>query len=439
MSSLAYMAMRAGKTVGGSDRSESQAVKELQKAGCRVVIGHFEESVKDYDLVVYTAAVSEDSPELRGARGLGIPTMSRGAYLGDVMLAYPRRIGVSGTHGKTTTTTLLSHIAIETGADPTVMNGALSKTLDANAYRIGNGNCFLYEACEYKASFHDFHPTTAVITNIELDHTDFYPSLDSMIEAFRLSLKGAEIAVVNRDNEGAMQAVADFSGKTVTFSLSDRSADYTVRDLKSENGRSHFTLVVRGKEETEITLPLPGRFNVENALAAIAAACENGIPLDRACRSLRAFEAPDRRFEVLYRGAFLLADDYAHHPSEIAATLKSARELIGAGGRVITVFQSHTYTRTHDLFDGFVEALSLADLVLMPDIFAAREVNTLGVSSAALCKAIGDRATYLADFDEITKTLLQIARPGDVILTMGAGDVNKIGYKLKAILESDPI
>ena len=165
MSSLAHMAMRAGKTVGGSDRSESQAVKALQEAGCHVVIGHHEDSVKGYDLVVYTAAVSEDSPELRGARTLGIPTMSRGAYLGDVMLAYPRRIGVSGTHGKTTTTTLLSHIAIETGADPTVMNGALSKTLGANAYRIGKGDCFLYEACEYKASFHDFHPTTAVITS----------------------------------------------------------------------------------------------------------------------------------------------------------------------------------------------------------------------------------------------------------------------------------
>ena len=201
MSSLAHMALFVGNTVGGSDRSDSPMLQSLTEAGCHTVIGHRPENVHGYSLVVYTAAVGKDSPELTEAARLGIPTMSRSEYLGILMQSYEKRIGISGTHGKTTTTTLLSHIAIQCGKDPTVMNGALSKTLDKKAYRIGQEKTFIYEACEYKASFHDFYPTTAVITNVELDHTDFYPSLFAIIEAFRLSLKRADTAVINDDDE----------------------------------------------------------------------------------------------------------------------------------------------------------------------------------------------------------------------------------------------
>lgn len=434
MSSLAYMALREGRRVGGSDRSLSPTVKALGEAGCQTVIGHFEDSVDGYDLVVYTAAVSEDSPELKRARELKIPTLSRAEYLGGVMLGYKRRIGVSGTHGKTTVTTLLSHIALTSGLDPTVMNGAQSRTLSGEAYRIGSRDIMIYEACEYKASFHDFHPTTAVINNIELDHTDFYPDLETMIEAFRLSLKGAAICVVNGDDPAALAATDAFTGKLIRFSLQDPAADYFASEISASGNESRFLLTVRGKPFGEVTLPLLGSFNIANVLAAIAASHENGIALSDAVGALVSFQPPDRRFQVLYRGEILLADDYAHHPSEIRATLIGARALVGKTGRLITVFQSHTYTRTHDLFDDFVKALSLSDLIYMPDIFAAREKNTLGVSSEGLCRAIGEKARYVESFDEIAKELFRIMRKGDVILTMGAGDVYKIGLKLKSML-----
>ena len=438
MSSLAHMALAEGKTVGGSDRADSSAVKALAQKGCHIVIGHFPESVQGYDLVVYTAAVSQSSPELFSARRLGIPTLTRGEYLGAVMQDFAIRIGVSGTHGKTSTTTLLSHIALAANVDPTVMNGARAKTLNGEAYRIGaDKRYFLYEACEYKASFHDFYPTTAIITNIELDHTDCYASLDDITEAFRKSLSCANIAVVNYDDPAAMRAVSDFQGKTVTFSLNSTDADYAASDIEPLGQTTAFTLYINGKAYRRVQLSLIGRFNVANALAALAAAHQNGISPDIAAASLQSFEAPDRRFEVIHRGKVLLCDDYAHHPSEIEATLKSAKALLKEGGRLIVIFQSHTYTRTHDLFDDFVKALRLADLVYMPDIYAARETDTLGVSSETLCRAIGTNATYLKSFDSIAHAVFSEARENDVILTMGAGDVFAIGRTLKTLFEQN--
>ena len=434
MSSLAEIALLCGKKVGGSDRTASDTTQALKEKGAAVIIGHFPESVRGYSLVVYTAAIPKNAPELTEAARLGIPTASRSEYLGELMQSYKTRIGISGTHGKTTTTTLLAHIALACGGDPTVLNGARSSTLNGAAYRIGNNfDLFLYEACEYKASFLDFFPTTAVITGVELDHTDYYRDLAHMTETFRKSLTEARIAIINKDDEGALRAAEDFGGRKVTYSVRE-NADYCAEDVTFDGGVTHFTLVHRN-QRYPVTLPLLGSFNIQNALAAIAAAVENGIGLAVATASLRDFQAPDRRFHTLYRGDFLLADDYAHHPSEIAATLKGARSLVGTGGRLITVFQSHTYTRTHDLFDGFKDALSLADLILMPDIYAAREVNTVGVSSEKLCRSIGDKARYIESFDEIAEEVFRIARKGDVIITMGAGDVYKIGKTIMEKLE----
>ncbi len=431
MQSLAHTALSLGKTVSGSDRSASAATRSLEEAGCRIVIGHFEESVIGADLVVYTAAVSKSSPELLAAEKAGIPTLSRSEFLGSLMQLYQTRIGISGTHGKTTTTTLLAHIALSLDKDPTVMNGALSKTLDNKAYRIGKEKAlFLYEACEYKASFHDFYPTTAVITNVELDHTDYYESLDHIIEAFKKSLCHADTVIVNADDENAMKAVEGFRGRSVTFSLTGKGS-YNASNIRHEGRNTTFFLSVKGGDSFEVTLPLLGDFNVLNALAALAAVAENGMELSCAVKALSCFSPPDRRFEILQHDRFLLADDYAHHPSEIMATLKGAREMLEKGGRLIVIFQSHTYTRTHDLFDGFVEALSPADRIYMPDIFAAREVNTVGVSSETLCRAIGDKATYLADFEKIAAAVLETVGENDIVLTMGAGDVYKIGLMIR--------
>ena len=231
-----------------------------------------------------------------------------------------------------------------------------------------------------------------------------------------------------------MRAVNGFTGKTVTFSLT-KNADYQAENVVFDGGVTRFVLIAKGKRYP-VTLPLLGAFNVANALAALAAASENGIALDSACASLATFEAPDRRFNTVYHGKFLLADDYAHHPSEITATLIGARALVKSKGRLIVVFQSHTYTRTNDLFDDFKEALSRADLIYMPDIFAAREVNTVGVSSEKLCRAIGDKARYIESFEAIADILLEICGEGDVVITMGAGDVYKVGRILKEKLNA---
>lgn len=433
MSSLAEIALLRGTRVGGSDRAESSATEKLREKGAHIVIGHYPESVHGYSLIVYTAAIPKTSPELTKAQRLGIPMLTRSEYLGKLMQNYKVRIGVSGTHGKTTTTTLLAHIALSAKLDPTVLNGALSNTLQGAAYRIGaNDTLFCYEACEYKASFLDFSPTTAIVTGVELDHTDFYRDLDHMIALFKESIQGAKIAVINRDDEGARAAAENFSGKKVFFSVKER-ANYYAEDITFDEKGSRFTLVI-GEKRYPANLPLLGIFNIQNALAAVAASVENGVDPAVAIASLASFEAPDRRFHTVYRGKFLIADDYAHHPSEIEATLKGARALVSRGGRLITVFQSHTYTRTHDLFEGFCSALSLADLIFMPDIFAAREINTVGVSSEKLCRAIGDKAEYIESFEAIAEKLYEIAKEGDVIITMGAGDVYKVGEILKAKL-----
>lgn len=433
MSSLALLARRAGYAVSGSDRSDSALVEACRKAGCRIVIGHFAESVEGADAVIYTAAVSFDSPELKRAKELSIPCFSRAEFLGEVMLAYPTRIGISGTHGKTTTTSMTAHILIDNQKDPTVANGAVSAALGGSALRIGKEDCFVYESCEYKASFHSFFPTVAVITNVELDHTDYYTSLAHMIESFRISLNGADIAIVNGDDGNALKATEGFAGKLLRFSLKDETADYFAKDISFVDGRGRFTLCKAGREVARVSLPLIGHFNIANALAALAACEACGVALQDAAGSLATFGGAARRFEFKFcHNGITVADDYAHHPSEIAATLSGAKNT--GAKRIITVFQPHTYSRTHDLFDGFAESLSMSDLVILPDIYAARETDTLGVSSEKLANAIGEKARYMGDFAKIAEFLASEAKEGDLILTMGAGDVYKIANLLKEAL-----
>ncbi|MBQ4120927.1 MAG: UDP-N-acetylmuramate--L-alanine ligase [Clostridia bacterium] len=433
MSSLALLARRAGYLVSGSDRSDSALVEECRKAGCKITLGHFAESVEGADAVIYTAAVSLDSPELKRASELSIPCFSRAEFLGEVMLAYPCRIGVSGTHGKTTTTSMTAHILIDNQKDPTVANGAVSAALGGSALRVGGEDFFVYEACEYKASFHSFFPTVAIITNVELDHTDYYTSLAHITDSFRTSLKDAEVAIVNGDDENALEAASDFSGRLIRFSLKDETADYFAKDIAFVDGRGRFTLCQNGREVSEVSLPMIGHFNIANALAAIAATSCCGVSLAGAAESLKSFGGAARRFEFKFKqNGITVFDDYAHHPSEIAATLAGAKHT--GAKRIITVFQPHTYSRTHDLFDGFVGALSASDVVILPDIYAARETDTLGVSSEKLANAIGEKAMYMKSFEEIAAYLAKEAREGDLILTMGAGDVYKIGNLLKEAL-----
>ena len=427
ISALALLSLERGYTVSGSDRSPGVFSKKCEEKGIKVIYGHFAESADDCDAIIYTAAVPLSSPELARGRERGIPLITRADFLGYIMEDYDKRFGISGTHGKTTTTSMLSHIFISAGLNPTVANGAVTEEL-GGSLGIGGNEYFVYEACEYKDSFLSFSPTTAVITNIELDHTDYYPSLDSVIRSFAKSLEGASVAVINADDENALLASRDFKGRLIKISLLDESADYYAKDLHYERGRGVYTLCKNGVALSQISLSVIGAFNVYNSLCAAACASESGVSPCDIASALSSFKPAKRRFEIKReKDGIIIADDYAHHPSEIAATLKGVKG-IGAE-RIICIFQPHTYTRTRDLFDSFVWALSAADIVILAKIFPARETDTLGVSSEMLAEKL-DSALYFDSFEEIASYVSKIMRRGDIVLTMGAGDVYKVGEML---------
>lgn len=422
MSTIALMAQKKGYAVTGSDRSESDAVKKLVATGIPVAIGHLPESVEGKDAVIYTAALGMDNPELSRAAELEIPLISRGEFLGYLMCDYTTRIGVSGTHGKTTTTSMIAHLFECAGYDPTVANGAILPKI-GSAYRPGGDDYFVYEACEYKDSFLSFEPSIAVITNLELDHTDYFDSLDAIIASFRKAIEPSHAVVANMDSENVKRALIGYDGWVIGISLTDEGADFYPRDLRYEHGTGVYTLCKKGIPLCEIKLPVIGEFNVYNSLCAAAIAITCGVePADLAA-AFPSFSGAARRFERKgVVNGIAVYDDYAHHPDEIKATLEAATRL--GYKRIFCVFQPHTYSRTHDLLPQFESAFGAADQVIFADIYAARETDTKGVSSALLAKDTG--GIYLPSFEAIADYLAEVATPGDLILTMGAGDVYKI-------------
>lgn len=426
MSTIAMLAQKKGYKVSGSDRSMSDAVKKLIASGIPVTIGHLPESVEGKDAVVYTAALNMENPELAHAKELGIPLISRGEFLGYLMGDYQTRVGVSGTHGKTTTTSMLSHIFIAAGYDPTVANGAILPEI-GGAYRLGRPDYFLYEACEYKDSFLSFQPSISVITNIELDHTDYFDSIDAIIASFRKSIEPSHAVVANMDSKNVQKALEGYDGWVIGVSLANENADFYARDLTYDHGMGVYTLCKQGSPLCEIHLPVIGEFNVYNSLCASAVAITCGIEPSVLAEAFPTFVGAARRFErkgvaSIADGKIAVFDDYAHHPDEIKATLQAASRL--GYTRIRCVFQPHTYSRTHDLLEKFETSFSAADEVIFADIYAARETDTMGVSSALLAKDTG--GVYLPSFDAIADYLVETAQAGDLILTMGAGDVYKI-------------
>lgn len=436
MSTLAMLALKKGYTVTGSDRSQSDAVKKLMDAGISVTIGHLPQSVEGKDAVVYTAALGMENPELAHAAELGIPLISRGEFLGYIMGAYDTRIGISGTHGKTTTTSMLSHLFIAAGYDPTVANGAILPEI-GGAYRLGSPDYFVYEACEYKDSFLSFQPSISVITNVELDHTDYFESLDAIIASFRKSIEPSHAVVANMDSENVKRALAGYTGWVIGISLTDENADFYPKDLQFDHGMGSYTLCKKGIPLCQIHLPVIGEFNVYNSLCAAAVAITCGIDPTTVADAFPTFVGASRRFErkgvaAVTGGKVAVYDDYAHHPDEIKATLAAAARL--GYRRVRCIFQPHTYSRTYDLLDDFKTSFSAADEVIFADIYAARETDTKGVSSSLLADLAG--GLYLPSFEAIADYLAKTAKDGDLILTMGAGDVYKIAKLVLDRLES---
>ena len=429
MSSLALILKHQGKTVTGSDSGDGPTIAKLTAADIKVFKTHAAENAAGCDLLVYTAAISDNNPELVYARENNIPMMERAVLLGYMMAEFQNSIAVSGTHGKTTVTSLITSIFTAAKKDPTVLVGANLKAIGGN-YCLGNSDYAIYEACEYVNSFHHFYPHCGVILNIDEDHLDFFKDLDAIKASFARFTDNFDpngFLVINGDDENCRCIRDYYKGTTLTFGLSDTD-HCAARNVILCNGYPQFDIYFQGTLIANVTLKIPGRHNILNALAAACVALNYGLEPAAIKAGLEAFTGADRRFECKgsCNGATVL-DDYAHHPTEIRATLQSAKE--AAEGKVYVVFQPHTFTRTYYLMDEFAEALSIADYAILTDIYAAREINKVGVNILDLKNKIPG-ARYISKFEDIAATLKQELKKGDMAILMGAGNVNTIAALL---------
>lgn len=428
MSPLAEVLHKMGMVITGSDMHESATVDHLRSLGIPVSIGHRAENVGDAELVIRTAAIHDENPEIAAARARGIPVFERAQAWGSIMRGYKNALCISGTHGKTTTTSMCTHIIMAAQLDPTVMIGGTLPLL-GSGYRVGHGDTIILESCEYCNSFLSFFPTVAVILNIEADHLDFFKDLEDVEHSFRAFADRVPengLIVANADDANTMHTLEGETRPVLTFGL--EQGEVHAANLAWHNGLPSFDVIYRGEVFTHVELRVPGEHNVKNALAAAAASIALAVSPQAVSEGLNAFRGAGRRFE--YKGTFHGAeiyDDYAHHPGELQALLSAARAL--GYERIICAFQPHTYTRTHALFDDFVEVLKEPDLTILAEIFAAREVNELGISSKDLAQRIPG-SEYYSTLPEVTQRLRELARPGDLILTVGAGDIYTVGEAL---------
>lgn len=439
MSGLAEVLREEGFRVSGSDKQKSPLTEMLESKGIRIFYGQEKSNITpDIDCAVFTSAIHPDNPEYIAVHELGIPALSRAELLGQMMRNYEMPVAVSGTHGKTTTTSMLSEILLDADLDPTLSVGGILKSIGGNI-RVGHSGYFVTEACEYTNSFLSFFPKIGVILNIEEDHLDFFKDLADIRSSFHrfaglLPADGA--LVVNGGIDRLSEITEGLSCRVITFGTAP-DCDYHPADVAFDGkGCPSFTVCSPADgEPLRVTLGVPGEHNILNALAALAVSDLLGVERTMACTALAGFHGTDRRFEYKGQlGGVTIIDDYAHHPTEITATLRAAANY--PHNRIWCVFQPHTYSRTKAFMKDFAKALSLADRVVLADIYASRETDTLGISSKTLLselKSLGCECSYFPSFDEIEKFLLQNCINGDLLITMGAGDVHKIGENLLGI------
>lgn len=435
MSGLAEILLQEGFTVSGSDSKESALTHQLERKGARIFYGQKASNIiEGIQCVIYTAAISRDNAELIEAVARKIPMLTRAELLGQLMKNYATPIAVSGTHGKTTTTSMISHILLEGDLDPTISVGGILKAIGGNI-RVGNSSVFITEACEYTNSFLNFFPRIGIILNIEEDHLDFFKDLEDIRHSFfqfASLLPSDGTLVINGDIADYPEIYRGLDCHVTTYGSSS-DFDYSAGNIRyNENGHVSFDLIKHGEYVDRIQLSVTGDHNASNALASIATAELLNIPMDTIKRGLLSFTGTDRRFE--YKGTLngvTVIDDYAHHPTEIQATLKAAKHY--PHKELWCVFQPHTYTRTKAFFHEFAEALAHTDHLVLADIYAARETDTLGISSMDLAEEVrklGTDAHYFSSFSEIEDFLVKHCRPEDLLITMGAGNVVDIGENL---------
>ena len=436
MSGLARILLDRHFTVSGSDAHESELTDELAKDGCLISYPQSADNITgDIDLVVYTAAIHPDNKELKAAIAAGIPTMTRAELLGQIMKNYHTAVNVAGTHGKTTTTSMITEILLAANADPTISVGGILHSIGGNI-RVGSSDIFVTEACEYTNSFLSFNPTLNIILNVKADHLDFFKDLDDIRHSFKLfteKLPSDGTLIINSDIDNYEYFYKDTDCEVITFGSDPEKSMYSATNITYDKyGCCSYTLLINNEDSGTIELSVPGLHNVYNSLSAVAAAFKLGISIDNIKAGLKHFTGTNRRFEK--KGEFngvTVIDDYAHHPDEITATLNSAKNY--PHNKIWCVFQPHTYSRTRALLHEFAEALSLADNVVLADIYAAREADPGDISSKTLqeeMKKLGKDAYYFPDFEQIKKFLLENCIDGDLLITMGAGNIVTIGEDL---------
>ena len=424
MCPMAEILFHKGYQLTGSDINESDTLDRIRSYGIPVSMGHMAANIGDAQAVVYTAACKADNPELVAARERGIPTLERSVMLGLLARKFARPVAVSGTHGKTTTTAMLTEILIDGGMDPSAIIGGKLPMLGANS-RVGHGQTLVVEACEYVDTFLQLHPAVSVILNIDADHLDYFKTVDNIVKSFRqFARQTSQLIVVNGDNARAMESVKDLPNvKIVTFGMSEHNDYYPTEMNEEDTACEDFTLTCRGEKLGRVNLMVPGEHNMLNAIAAAAAAHCLGVDPEKICSSLGKFSGVHRRFEVLgkFEGV-TVADDFAHHPTELTAVLTSA---VRMGYRQVwAVFQPHTYSRTYNLLNDFAKALSIPHHVVMTEILAVRETNTYNIHTSDLAAKIPG-SVWFDSFEKIADYVMKNAQPGDLILTLGGGDIYK--------------
>ena len=435
MSGIAEILLNWGFTVTGSDACPSKIIDNLINKGIHITIGHNLEDVSKSDLVVYSAAIKQDNPELIQARNLNIKTVERATFLGEITKSYADTVTISGTHGKTTTTSMVSLCFLEAGKDPSIQVGAILEPIDGNN-KVGNSEYFVIEACEYVESFLKFYPKSAIILNIDNDHLDYFKTFENIKNAFVKYVKllpDNGLLVINGDDKNCLDLAQHTKAKCITYGISNKNTDFfAVNIVFDENGFPEFDVYNKDCFYGRIKLNIPGMHNVLNCLACIALCNEYGISKEQIQSALSKFKGADRRFE--YKGTVNGArvfDDYGHHPTEITATAKSLMNK--KYNKSWVIFQPHTYSRTKTLLDDFAKALLNFDNIIVVDIYAAREVNTFNISSEDLAKKIrslGKDAKYIPNFNECVAYIKEHVQKDDIIMTLGAGTVTEIGPML---------
>ena len=413
-----------GMVVTGSDMNSSMSTDELIAQGIPVSIGHKAENIKGAACIIRTAAAHNDNPEIAAARAAGIPVFERAQAWGEIMKSYKNAVCISGTHGKTTTTSMMTHILMAAQTDPTVMIGGYLPLLHAG-HRVGHGDTIVLESCEYCDSFLNFFPTLAVVLNVEADHLDYFKDLADVQNSFhKFAMLATSDVISNGDDPHTVEAMEGIAH--ITFGLNPENR-ITVANMCPD--WRHFDVICDGEFYCHLDMGVLGKHNALNALAAAGAAWRMGIPGEAVTRGIESFHGAGRRMEYkgVYNGADVY-DDYAHHPDEVKATIASIRASMPEK-RLILAFQPHTYTRTKALFDDFVRELGYADVLVLAEIYAARERNTVGISSQHLAERI-EGSIYCETLQEVTQVLKNTVRPGDIVLTMGAGDIFRAGEAL---------